>query len=53
MIGQVVAKGEVEDKVPSNQFDNMQEIANAPFGPKTNISKEEYVKKMTQLEEAE
>jgi hypothetical protein len=31
----------------------MQEIANAPFGPKMNISKDEYAKQLAALEEAE
>jgi hypothetical protein len=31
----------------------MQEIANAPFGPNMNLSKEEYARKMAAIEEAE
>lgn len=31
----------------------MQEMANAPFGPNMNLSKEEYAKQVAELEEAE
>ena len=37
----------------TNQFDNMQEMANAPFGPNMTLSKEEYAKQIAELEEAE
>lgn len=44
---------EKEDLTPLNQFENMQEMANAPFGPNMNVSKEEYAKQIAELEEAE
>jgi hypothetical protein len=31
----------------------MQEMANAPFGPNMNLTKEEYAKQLAELEEAE
>ena len=36
----------------TNQFQNMQEMANAPFGP-GGLSKEEYAKQVADIEEAE
>lgn len=36
----------------TNQFQNMQEMANAPFGP-GGLSKEEYAKQVAAIEEAE
>lgn len=50
MLGKEVNSPEIEDKEAANQFDNMQEIANAPFGAHMNLSKEEYAKKMAALE---
>jgi hypothetical protein len=43
-IGQAFNTMENEDLMATNQFENMQEMANAPFGPNMNISKEEYAK---------
>lgn len=37
----------------TNQFKNMQEMANAPFGPNMNMTKEEYAQEVAALEEAE
>jgi hypothetical protein len=41
-VGQAFNSIENEDLMATNQFENMQEMANAPFGPKMNLSKEEY-----------
>ena len=43
-IGQEFNPAETEDLMATNQFENMQEMANAPFGPNMDISKEEYAK---------
>lgn len=52
-IGQEFNSPEVEDLMATNQFKNMQEIANAPFGPNAQITKEEYAKQVEELELAE
>jgi hypothetical protein len=52
-VGQAFNTIENEDLMATNQFENMQEMANAPFGPKMNLSKEEYAKQLEELEEAE
>ena len=52
-IGKEFAEVEKEDMMATNQFDNMQEMANAPFGPNMSMSKEEYAQQIAALEEAE
>ena len=37
----------------TNQFENMQEMANAPFGQDMGLTKEEYAKQVEDLEKAE
>ena len=37
----------------TNQFENMQEMANAPFGPDMGLTKEEYAQQVEDLEKAE
>ena len=51
-IGQELGEVDQEDLMATNQFQNMQEMANAPFGP-GGLSKEEYAKQVAALEEAE
>lgn len=42
-IGQEFGSVDKEDLMATNQFENMQEMANAPFGP-GGLTKEEYAK---------
>lgn len=42
-----------EDPTATNQLKNMQEMANAPFGPGSGMTKEEYAKQVKEIEEAE
>lgn len=42
-----------EDPTATNQFKNMQEMANAPFGPGSGMTKEEYAKQVKEIEDAE
>ena len=42
-----------EDPTATSQFKNMQEMANAPFGPGSGMTKEEYAKQVKEIEEAE
>ena len=46
-------KQENEDMMATNQMENLKEMANAPFGPNQEMTREEYVKKLTLLEEQE
>lgn len=39
--------------MPENQLPNIKEMANAPFGPLMDMTKEEYSKKLQELEEQE
>ena len=52
-LGQEFNSVEQEDITPQNQFENMQEMANAPFGPNLEVSKEQYAQQLAELEEAE
>ena len=53
-IGKEFNKAEVEDIMATNVFKHMQELATAPFGSNTGLSKEEYINKLLkELEEAE
>ena len=52
-IGKQFVSPEEEDLMLTNQFKHMQEMANAPFGPNTTITKEDYIKKLQELDEAE
>ena len=42
-----------EDPTATNQLKNMQEMANAPFGPGSGMTKEEYARQVREIEEAE
>ena len=44
-IGKEFNKAEVEDLMATNVFKHMQELATAPFGSNTGLSKEEYINK--------
>ena len=52
-IGQTFNPIDNEDLMATNQLPNMQEMANAPFGPDMNLTKDEYAKQLAELEEAE
>lgn len=52
-IGQEFFMQEEEDLMELNQFEHMQEMANAPFFPNTNITKEDYAKQVEEIEIAE
>ena len=43
-IGQEFNSAEREDLMATNQFENMQEMASAPFGPSMGLTKEEYAR---------
>lgn len=51
-IGQEFNAVENEDQMATNQFENMQEMANAPFGA-NGLSKEDYAKQVLEMELAE
>lgn len=50
-LGQEFTQNEKEDKVPKNQLMELKEMASAPFGPKFNVTKEQYAQQMAKLEE--
>ena len=50
-INKELKKNEKEDLMIKSQLENMKEMAAAPFGPNSGITREQYVRRVTILEQ--